>query len=83
MLDLSIRAKVFAERVIERAKAAARGEGGQTAAEYLGIIIFVAAVVAVLVTSDIGSDIVTAIKNAIARIAGGGGAGGGGGGGGS
>ncbi len=43
---------------------------GQTAAEYLGIIVVVAAIIAVLATTDIGTAIKTAITTQITKIAG-------------
>lgn len=41
---------------------------GQTAAEYLGIIVVVAAIIAVLATTDIGTAIKTAISAQITKI---------------
>jgi Flp pilus assembly pilin Flp len=46
-------------------------EQGQTAAEYLGIVVVVAAIIAVLAQSSIGEDIASAIKSKISDIAGG------------
>ena len=47
-----------------------RNERGQTAAEYLGIIVVVAAIVAAIVGSGIGAKILGAINNQIDKIAG-------------
>lgn len=45
-------------------------EEGQTAAEYVGIIVVVAAIIAVLASSDIGQNIVNGINSTIQRIVG-------------
>ncbi|MFC8172980.1 Flp family type IVb pilin [Streptomyces sp. NPDC057325] len=46
------------------------GDRGQTAVEYLGIIVVVVAIVVAITGTDIGSTIMTAIKNKIAELAG-------------
>lgn len=43
---------------------------GQTAAEYLGVIVVIAAIIGVLAASDIGQTLVDAINQAIANVAG-------------
>ncbi|MFF7437627.1 Flp family type IVb pilin [Streptomyces sp. NPDC008122] len=43
---------------------------GQTAVEYLGIIVVVVAIVIAITGTDIGSTIMTAIKNKIAELTG-------------
>ncbi|MEU5218850.1 Flp family type IVb pilin [Streptomyces sp. NPDC020807] len=43
---------------------------GQTAVEYLGIIVVVVAIVVAITGTDIGTTILTAIKNKIAKLAG-------------
>jgi pilus assembly protein Flp/PilA len=53
----------------ERLRRRAGDDRGQTAAEYLGIIVVVAAIVAVLATTDIGDKIKTAITGQIDKIA--------------
>ncbi|MFJ5706031.1 Flp family type IVb pilin [Streptomyces sp. NPDC093105] len=48
----------------------ARGDRGQTAVEYLGIIVVVVAIVIAITGTDIGTTILTAIKNKIADLTG-------------
>lgn len=43
---------------------------GQTAVEYLGIIVVVVAIVVAITGTDIGTTIMTAIKNKIAELTG-------------
>ncbi|MEV0447779.1 Flp family type IVb pilin [Streptomyces sp. NPDC050600] len=45
-----------------------RGDRGQTAVEYLGIIVVVVAIVVAITGTDIGSTIKTAITNKIAEL---------------
>ncbi|MFF8804096.1 Flp family type IVb pilin [Streptomyces omiyaensis] len=47
-----------------------RGDRGQTAVEYLGIIVVVVAIVIAITGTDIGTTILTAIKNKIADLTG-------------
>jgi Flp pilus assembly pilin Flp len=70
MQDLMIRAYLALEGLAERASAV-RGEDGQTAAEYLGIIVLVAAIIAALVGSGVAEDIANFVKEKVAEIAGG------------
>ncbi|MER8044842.1 Flp family type IVb pilin [Streptomyces sp. NPDC094032] len=44
------------------------GDRGQTAVEYLGIIVVVVAIVVAITGTDIGSSIKTAISNKIAEL---------------
>ncbi|MFI0823424.1 Flp family type IVb pilin [Streptomyces roseolus] len=53
-----------------RLHTASRGDRGQTAVEYLGIIVVVVAIIIAITGTDIGTTILTAIKNKIAEIAG-------------
>ncbi|MEU1862362.1 Flp family type IVb pilin [Streptomyces gardneri] len=46
------------------------GDRGQTAVEYLGIIVVVVAIVVAITGTDIGTTILTAIKNKIADLTG-------------
>ncbi|MDX3386521.1 hypothetical protein PV682_34500 [Streptomyces niveiscabiei] len=48
-----------------------RGDKGQTAVEYLGIIAVVVAIVLAITGTDIGSTIFDAIRNQISRVTGG------------
>jgi Flp pilus assembly pilin Flp len=52
------------------AKARLRDERGQTAAEYLGVIVVIGVIIGVLATSGIGEEIADAIKDAIDDISG-------------
>ncbi|MEU3395474.1 pilus assembly protein Flp/PilA [Streptomyces filamentosus] len=47
-----------------------RDDRGQTAVEYLGIIVVVVAIVIAITGTDIGTTILTAIKNKIADLTG-------------
>ncbi|MFE4304543.1 Flp family type IVb pilin [Streptomyces sp. NPDC056891] len=47
------------------------GDRGQTAVEYLGIIVVVVAIVVAITGTDIGTAIMTAITNKIADLTGG------------
>ncbi|MGW4052540.1 Flp family type IVb pilin [Streptomyces sp. NPDC004779] len=49
----------------------ARGDRGQTAVEYLGIIVVVAAIIIAITGTDIGSSIMDAITQKISEITGG------------
>ncbi|MGW4721827.1 Flp family type IVb pilin [Streptomyces sp. NPDC004291] len=64
MLKALIKARLgLTTRVMSR-------DRGQTAVEYLGIIVVVVAIVVAITGTDIGSTIMTAIKNKIAELAG-------------
>jgi hypothetical protein len=67
MQDLALRTYVALENMQLRARDTFSGEEGQTAAEYVGILAFVAAVVAVIfaANSDIGDALVTRITEII------------------
>jgi Flp pilus assembly pilin Flp len=67
MQDLALRTYIALENMPLRARDALSGEEGQTAAEYVGILAFVAAVVAVIfaANSDIGEALVSRIQEII------------------
>jgi len=67
MQDLALRTYVALENMHFRARDTFSGEEGQTAAEYVGILAFVAAVVAVIfaANSDIGEALVSRIQEII------------------
>jgi Flp pilus assembly pilin Flp len=67
MQDLALRTYVALENVQLRVRETLAREDGQTAAEYVGILAFVAAVVGVIfaANSDIGSAIVEKIQGII------------------
>lgn len=48
-----------------------KGDAGQTAIEYLGILAVVAAIVVVLLATDFGTEIGNAIGNQIDKVTGG------------
>ena len=54
------------------ARAAAKGDSGQTSFEYLGIAVVIAVIIGVLATTSIGNEIQKAVLNAIHKISGGG-----------
>ncbi|MFF9275416.1 hypothetical protein [Streptomyces griseosporeus] len=54
-----------------RAARAARGDAGQTAVEYLGIIAVVVAIVLAITGTDIGQTIYDAIVNKVDEVVGG------------
>ncbi|MFH9737000.1 Flp family type IVb pilin [Streptomyces roseolus] len=56
-----------------RLHTASRGDRGQTAVEYLGIIVVVAAIIIAITGTDIGTSILNAIRDKISDITGGGG----------
>lgn len=53
-------------------------EDGQTAAEYLGIVVVIALIIGAIYTSDIDSQIADGLTSLVSNILGGGGGGGGG-----
>ncbi|MGH2790132.1 MAG: Flp family type IVb pilin [Actinomycetota bacterium] len=74
MEDLAIRTYVALQDAPLRLRETLDSEDGQTAAEYVGILAFVAAVVGVIIAanSSIGSAIVSKITTIISGIGGGG-----------
>ena len=48
----------------------ARSERGQTAAEYLGVLLIVSVIIATLATTDIGHEITTQLSRLVRDIAG-------------
>jgi pilus assembly protein Flp/PilA len=70
MLSSLIAVDLFFGSLAHRFRSVARSERGQTAAEYLGIVVAVAALVGILATTDIGTAIKDAIMNQISKIAG-------------
>ena len=72
MEDLAIRTYVALQDAPLRLRGTLDGEDGQTAAEYVGILAFVAAVVGVVIAanSSIGSAIVSKITTIISGIGG-------------
>jgi hypothetical protein len=72
MQDLMIRAYVALEELKERARRPVANQTGQTAAEYLGIVVVVAFIIGALATSEIGDRIREKILEMVDTIFGGG-----------
>ncbi|MFJ3900790.1 Flp family type IVb pilin [Streptomyces sp. NPDC090025] len=72
MTKAQVHTSTWAEKGADRAKARAahRSDRGQTAIEYLGIIVVVVAIVVAISGTSIGQSIKTAISNKIAKLAG-------------
>lgn len=74
MIRLAVATEMLKMDLAERAATAvdrARDEEGQTAAEYLGIVLVVSVIIAAIAGSGIGDQIVTKIGELIDKIAGG------------
>ncbi|MFJ8755133.1 hypothetical protein ACIREO_38390 [Streptomyces sp. NPDC102441] len=71
MLKASVNAKVWANTSVERMKARADQDRGQSAVEYLGIIVVVVAIIGVLMTTNLGNVIAGALTAQIAKVTGG------------
>ncbi|WP_203182208.1 hypothetical protein [Streptomyces pratensis] len=71
MLKASVNAKVWANTSVERLKARADRDRGQSSVEYLGIIVVVVAIILVLMTTNLGNAISTALTTQIGKITGG------------
>jgi pilus assembly protein Flp/PilA len=68
MLSMLIAMETFRDSLARRFRSLGRNERGQTAAEYLGIIVVVAGLIMILATSPIGDRIKDAITDQIDRI---------------
>jgi Flp pilus assembly pilin Flp len=75
MVQLYSTLHVLGVKVGESIRRRANGDAGQTAAEYMGIIVIVAAIIAAIVATGLPATIATAISTKITEISGGGGAG--------
>lgn len=68
-LELAVRTQTAVSDLIERAQTRLSAEEGQTAAEYMGLILVVAAFIAILVkTNVIGNTLKTEIVKAIKSV---------------
>lgn len=67
-LELAVRTQFAVADLVERTRERLAKEDGQAAAEYLGIILVVAAIIGAIVASGIGTKITTLIGNAIDGI---------------
>jgi pilus assembly protein Flp/PilA len=70
MLSTFVAVDLFLDSLAHRFRSVGRNERGQTAAEYLGIVVAVAALVGILATTDIGTAIKDAIMSQISKIGG-------------
>jgi hypothetical protein len=73
MLQLMATLEVMGIKAVESLKDRRRDDRGQTAAEYLGIVVVIGAIIGVLATTEIGTTLKTAITTAIGKVATGGG----------
>lgn len=68
-LELAVRTKLATADLVSRMRERLEAEDGQTAAEYLGIILVVVAIIAGIAASGIGGAISEKISGAIDSIA--------------
>lgn len=68
---IAINAQIWKTDTVERMRGRLADEEGQTAAEYLGIILIVAVIIAAIVTTGIAGDIASRIDELITDIGGG------------
>ncbi len=68
MLQLLSTLQVLGVKVQDNIRKRAQGDSGQTAAEYMGIIVIVAIIIAAIATSGIGSTLATDITTKISQI---------------
>ena len=64
--DLAIRTRVALHELVERAK----DQQGQTAAEYMGILLIISLIIAALITAGVAGDIASQVDKLIAKIGG-------------
>lgn len=72
-LELAIRTKITAAELMHRTRERLSEEDGQTAAEYIGIILVIVAVIAAIAASGIAGTITSGINDAIDSVKGPGG----------
>jgi len=70
-LALVVRSQTFLADLVHAAEARLADEEGQTAAEYMGILLVVSVIIVALAKSDIKTQIVSAVKAQITKIGGG------------
>ena len=68
MIQLYSTLHVLGVKFGESVRSRAKGDRGQTAAEYMGIIVIIAIIIAAIVTSNIGTDIAGKITTKIGEI---------------
>jgi Flp pilus assembly pilin Flp len=64
--DVAIRARLAMSDLVARAK----DQQGQTAAEYMGILLIVSLIIAALITAGVAGDIATKVDELIGKIGG-------------
>ncbi len=67
-LSLAVRTQLFAQDLLERAQARLSEDRGQTAAEYMGILMIIGIIIGALVQFDVGQKIVNGVKGALTDI---------------
>lgn len=70
-LEMVVRTENFVRDLIETMGERAREERGQTAAEYLGVLVVVSVIIAVVSKTGVGDQIEKAISKVVTNIAGG------------
>ncbi len=70
-LAIAVRTQTFATDLIERMQARLSDEEGQTAAEYMGILMIIGLVIAALISLKIDQKIKTGVGDALSKISGG------------
>lgn len=68
MNDLILKAHVMIALAPARLRSRMRDDSGQTAAEYLGIIVVIAVIIGILAQSDIGDELLGNITDTITNI---------------
>jgi hypothetical protein len=69
-LELAVIGQVAVTNVIRRTRERLEAEDGQTAAEYIGIILVIAAIISAVLVTGIGSTITRKIEEAINGVSG-------------
>lgn len=69
-LELAVRGQIAIATLMDRTRERLAAEDGQTAAEYIGIILVIVAVIAAVAASGIAKSIGDGIKNAIDSVKG-------------
>jgi Flp pilus assembly pilin Flp len=64
-LELAVRGQITIADLMRRTRERLAPENGQTAAEYIGIVLVIVAVVAAIAASGIGKTITSAINDAV------------------
>jgi Flp pilus assembly pilin Flp len=67
-LELAVRTQNAVEDLTDRLAARLQQQRGQTAAEYLGVLVVIAVIIGVLATTDIGDKLKTLITGMIDKI---------------